>query len=372
MQQAYQGAVRCVYLDPPYNNQESWHHYDDDLDHEEWLDGMALRLGLLMPMLTADGSLWISIDDREVHYLKIVCDNIFGRERFITSVVWEHRKSRENRRTFSQNHEYILVYAKDPLEFKRSRNLLPYPPEIKSRFKNPDGDPRGPWQSVSLNVQDGHATPQQFYTIVAPNGKRHRPPNGRCWVYAESKMLEEIAKNNVWFGSDGNGVPRRKVFLNESRRGLTPPTLWTADEVGTTNSAKKHVLALFPDEKPFDTPKPESLLRRVLEIATDPGDFVLDAYLGSGTTAAVAMKMRRRFIGIEQGEHAITHCARRLRAVVGGESGGISEEVAWRGGSGFDFVDFGRLPEAMRRPSPGSGTAGRARAPRMPVLASPR
>jgi adenine-specific DNA-methyltransferase len=272
-----------------------------------------------------------------VHYLKLAADAVFGRQNFVTTVVWEHRTTRENRKVFSNNHEYVLVYAKQLKEFVRRRNGLDLGPEIFKRYQNPDNDPRGPWQSISANVQAGHATANQFYELVAPNGRIHLPPKGRCWVHSKERMLKAVADNEVWFGRAGDGVPRLKKYLAEVRSGLTPPTLWPAREVGTTLAAKKHLLRLFPDEAVFDTPKPESLLRRILQIATDPGDLVLDAYLGSGTTAAVAHKMGRRYVGIERGGHAVTHCASRLHQVVAGESGGISEEVRWHGGGGFGF-----------------------------------
>jgi adenine-specific DNA-methyltransferase len=213
----------------------------------------------------------------------------------------------------------------------------PLPPEIQLRYRNPDNDPRGAWQSVSLNVQAGHGTSSQFYEVTAPNGRRHKLPKGRCWIYNETRMQEEIAKNNVWFGSDGNGVPRLKCFLNSSKTGLTPDTLWFGDDVGTSDTAKKQLLKLFPDKPVFDTPKPEQLIRRILKIATKPGDIVLDAYLGSGTTTAVAHKMGRHYIGIEEGLHAVSHCANRMRQVVNGETSGISRAEGWIGGGGFDF-----------------------------------
>jgi adenine-specific DNA-methyltransferase len=333
--------VRCVYIDPPYNNGERYTHYNDDLERAQWLRDLRARLLAIAPLLRADGSIWISIDDREVHYLKVAADEVFGRENFVTTIVWQHRTTRENRRVFSNDHEYLLVYAKDVGEFSRCRNRLPGSAELFRRFKNPDNDPRGVWQSVSLNVQDGHATANQFYSVVAPNGRIHHPPKGRCWVYSAEKMKALVAQGNVWFGRDGNGVPRLKKFLRDSTTGLTPPTLWTADAVGTTLAAKKHLLQMFPSADVFDTPKPESLVRRVVEIASDPGDLVLDAYLGSGTTAAVAHKTGRKYIGIEIGPHAVTHCAERLRSVVRGEAGGISKDVSWAGGGGFDFF---RLP----------------------------
>ncbi len=331
------GRVRCVYIDPPYNNQERYRHYVDTRSHTAWLEMMVERLTAIKPLLSADGSIWISIDDREIHYLKVAADNIFGRKNFVTTIVWQQRTTRENRKVFSNNHEYVLVYAANQRRFRAARNLLPAGPELLSRYNNPDSDPRGPWQSISANVQDGHATASQFYDLVAPNGKVHRPPDGRCWIYTQDKMKQEIAAGNVWFGRSGQGVPRIKRFLNSSNVGLTPDTLWPASEVGTNDEAKKQLLKLFPDKGVFDTPKPEGLIGRILSIATGPGDLVLDAFLGSGTTAAVAHKMQRRYIGIERGEHAVTHCAARLRLVIDGDATGISDDVCWRGGGGFSF-----------------------------------
>jgi len=333
----FQGLVRCIYIDPPYNNQEEYVHYTDTLDHETWLADISLRIAALKPLLASNGSLWISIDDRELHYLKVAADQILGRERFVTTIVWEHRTSRENRNTFSNNHEYILVYASDPSAFKAFRSGLPPTSAILARYKNPDSDPRGPWQSVTASVQAGHATQSQFYVLTSPSGRRHSPPNGRCWVYTKKRMQAEIANNNVWFGKNGDAVPRLKKFLGHDRAEVTPATLWTAAEVGTTQHAKKQVLALFPGGPVFDTPKPEQLINRVLQIATRPGDLVLDAYLGSGTTCAVAHKTGRRYIGIERGSRAAALCSRRLKRVVSGEQGGISTEVKWCGGGGFDF-----------------------------------
>jgi len=331
------GGVRCIYIDPPYNNSERYTHYDDHARHEDWLDAMERTLTALRPLLREDGSLWISIDDNEVHYLKVLADRVLGRGSFVTTIVWEHRTTRENRRVFSNNHEYVLVYACNPERFKATRNLVRPSPEILARYKNPDNDPRGPWQSISLNAQAGHGTPAQFYEVVAPNGRRHLPPKGRCWIYAEDRMRRAIADGDVWFGRDGNGVPRLKRFLSGTVPGMTPSTLWTSGSAGTTASAKRQILSLFPNEHVFDTPKPEELLRQVIEIATDPGDVVLDAYLGSGTTAAVAHKMNRRWVGIESGEHAVSHCVHRLRCVIDGDSGGVSEAVGWQGGGGFRF-----------------------------------
>lgn len=334
------GRVKCAYLDPPYRTGERFTHYDDDAKHEDWLRDVTARASHVWDLLAEDGSVWISIDDREVHYLKVALDRAVGRDKFITTVIWQQRTTRENRRVFSNNHEYLLVYAKNPRKFVQTRNGLALTDDIRGRYVNHDNDPRGPWQSVSANVQAGHAVASQFYTITAPNGRKHVPPNGRCWVYNQRRMELEIAQGNVWFGKDGNGVPRLKKFLSSGGRGVTPETLWFADDVGTNDHAKKHIHAMFPGDPLFDTPKPESLIWRVLHIGSDPDDLVFDPYLGSGTTAAVALKSGRRFVGIESGEHAASIAASRMRKVIDGESGGISKDVDWQGGGGFDFLRF--------------------------------
>jgi len=331
-------SVRCAYLDPPYNNGESYKHYFDSMGHDEWLGAVTSRIALVRKLLRDDGSLWISIDDSEVHYLKVACDSIFGREHFIGTVIWERRTTSENRRAFARKHEYLLIYAKSAATWSRARNSMPLSDQVKQRYKNPDADPRGPWQSISANVQDGHATSSQFYRFRAPSGKVHRLPNGRCWAYTEEKMAREIANNNIWFGKDGNGVPRIKSFLSDRNDGVAPDTLWKADDVGTTAEAKKELIALFGEKPLFDTPKPERLMERILAISTNPGEIVLDAYLGSGTTAAVAHKMQRTYIGIEKGVHARSHCVERLKAVVAGEKGGVSAKHGWVGGGGFQFL----------------------------------
>lgn len=332
-----ESKVRCCYIDPPYNNQEKHYHYHDSREHRQWLEEITARVELLAEFLRDDGSLWISIDDREVHYLKVACDAVLGRKNFVTTIVWQQRTSRENRKVFSNNHEYLLVYAKDIKRFNVTRNSLALSAEVKSRYQNRDNDPRGPWQSITATAQSGHGTPDQFYKLLGPSGRVHFPPHGRCWVYSLKKMQREIAKKNIWFGHAGNGVPRIKRFLSQVRTGLTPETLWRADDVGTNDAAKKHLIKLFPNDPVFDTPKPETLIYRVLEISTAPGDIVLDAYLGSGTTAAVAHKCGRAYIGIEAGDHAVTHSAKRLSLVVDGDPTGISELVGWQGGGGFDF-----------------------------------
>lgn len=338
LQPQYRNRVRCIYIDPPYNNQERYTHYNDASSHDLWLEGLVERASMMREFLRDDGSFWVSIDDRGMHYLKAALDDVFGRGNFVTTIVWQHRTTRENRKAFSNNHEYVLLYAKDSKEFSRHRSSFALPQEVRNRYKNPDCDPRGPWQSVSLNAQGGHGTASQTYVLVAPNGRTHLPPAGRCWVYTKDRMETLVADDRIWFGKDGLGVPRLKKFMCESTGGIVPDTLWLAADVGTTDHAKKHVKALFEGAEVFDTPKPEALIARILSIATKPGDLVLDAYLGSGTTTAVAHKMRRRYIGIEQGAHAVSLCVERLRKVVAGaDPGGITSERGWKGGGSFDF-----------------------------------
>lgn len=337
----YKGRVRCIYADPPYNTGSAFEHYDDNVEHSTWLSLMYPRLEVMREFLKEDGSIWISIDDAERDYLKVICDEIFGRDNFVATIIWERRTTRENRRVFSFNHDYVLVYACRKEKFEVTRNLLPFTNEVLKRYKNPDNDPRGPWQSVSANAQGGHGTASQFYELTLPSGRKISPPSGRCWLYTKEKMASEIQKNNIYFGADGDHVPRVKKFLKDAKsNGLTPETIWPADFAGTNDEAKKEIVKLF-DANPFDTPKPERLLQRVLQIATNPGDLVLDAFLGSGTTAAVAQKMNRRYIGIEMGDHAVTHVVPRLQKVIDGEQGGISQAEKWQGGGGFQFFRLG-------------------------------
>lgn len=339
LEQEFAGKVKCVFIDPPYNTGSAFTHYDDGLEHSIWLGLMRDRLEIIRRLLSEDGSLWITIDDNEVHYLKVMCDEIFGRSNFLANMVWEKRTSRENRRVFSFNHDHLLVYASNKNKFEAVRNPLGLNDEVLSRYKNPDNDPRGSWQSVSVNAQAGHATASQFYTLTLPSGRLVDPPKGRCWLYTKERMKQEIEAGNIWFGVDGDNAPRIKKFLKDSEdKGLTPETIWPASEVGTNDDAKKALLQLLPDHPVFDNPKPERLLERVLHIATNPGEIVLDSFGGSGTTAAVAHKMGRRWIMVELGEHCHTHIIPRLQKVIEGEDkGGITEATNWKGGGGFRY-----------------------------------
>lgn len=352
---SYGGKIKCIYIDPPYNNGDSYHYYNDNTSTSTWLKNLRSILSWLKMLLKKDGSVWISIDDKEMAYLKVEADKIFGRDNFASTIIWQQRKTRENRAIFSCNHEYVLVYAKDIKAFKKSRNLLPVGADfVNNKYKNPDNDPRGPWQSVSASVQAGHAVASQFYTIISPAGVEFNPPKGRCWAYNQAKMSREIAEHNIWFGADGKNTPRIKKFLANAKIGLTPETLWSGDKYGTTDSAKKHLLSLFPEmENIFDTPKPEELIKQIIEIASNEGEYVLDCFLGSGTTITTAHKLNRNYIGIEIGEHITDIVVKRLKKVISGEQGGISESVNWHGGGEFLLYKFnkGRLQKSSREQS---------------------
>ncbi|MCB2075408.1 site-specific DNA-methyltransferase [Novosphingobium sp. FKTRR1] len=335
----YRGQVKCIYIDPPYNTRSAFEHYDDNLEHSQWLAMIWPRLVLLRELLAEDGSIWVSIDDNEGHYLKVIMDEVFGRRNFIAEVIWQKRTSRENRAAIGSAHDIVLVYSKrTAVEWKAVRNTLP--PNMNG-FSNPDGDARGPWRSIPFSAQGFR--PNQMYKITSTDGTVHEPPRGRCWGATEEVFRRYEAEGRVYFPKGGAGKPRIKQFAGEEA-GLVPMSLWLAEEVGTNEESKKEILALFEHDTPFGTPKPERLMERIVRIATNPGDLVLDSFLGSGTTAAVAHKMGRRWIGVEMGDHAVTHCAPRLKKVVEGEQGGISQALGWQGGGGFVFY---RLGEAV-------------------------
>jgi adenine-specific DNA-methyltransferase len=345
----FTGKIKCIYVDPPYNTGSAFEHYEDGVEHSVWLSLMRDRFEILARLLCPDGSLWVSIDDNEAGYLRVLLDEIFGRPNFVATVIWEKRTSRENRRVFSFNHDYVIVFARDRARFEATRNLLPLSDEVKGRYKNPDNDPRGPWQSISANAMAGHGTASQFYKLKTPAGVQLDPPAGTCWRYTKSRMEAEIAKGNIWFGKEGKGVPRIKKFLgNGEGKGLTPETIWRAEEVGTNDSAKKGLMDLFDGKVVFDTPKPEGVIRRILEIATNPGDIALDSFAGSGTTGAVAHKMHRRWIMVELGQQCNDIIIPRLQKVINGkDSGGVSEVTGWRAGGGFRF--FRIAPSLLTR-----------------------
>jgi adenine-specific DNA-methyltransferase len=338
----YAGRVKCVYIDPPYNTKTAFEHYDDNLEHSLWLAMIYPRLELLWEFLSEDGSIWVSIDDNEAHYLKVVMDEVFGRSKFIASNVWQKRYSRENREAIGDAHEYVMVYAKNPERFKRVRNKVPLDEKQARIYRNPENpketDPTKRWRGLPMTAQ-GYR-PNQMYPIVAPNGKEHLPPEGRCWSTIEPEFMSLKSQGRIYWGKDGNAQPSVIRFLSEVE-GLVPWTWWTHDEVGHTDESKKEIHQLFGKADAFGSPKPERLIQRVLYIATNAGDLVLDSFLGSGTTAAVAHKMGRQYIGIETGDQAVKLCAPRLKKVIEGEQGGISSAVHWKGGGGFRFYKLG-------------------------------
>lgn len=333
----YKGQVKCIYIDPPYNTGSAFEHYDDNLEHSMWLSMIYPRLELLRDLLSEDGSIWISIDDDECHYLKVACDEVFGRKNFVANCIWHKKHTRANdAKWFSDNHDHILCYAKNKEIWHP--NLLPRSEDSSKGYSNPDNDPRGIWASGPCHAK----TPNEkdIYEITTPSGRKLLPPTGTSWRFSKENFEKLVADNRIWFGANGNNVPRYKRFITEVQDGFVPLTIWFRDEVGDNQEAKKEVKA-FNSDSVFSTPKPERLLERVLTLATNEGDLVLDSFLGSGTTCAVAQKMGRKYIGIEMGEHAITHCVPRMKAVIDGEQGGISKAINWNGGGGYTFYDLG-------------------------------
>lgn len=337
----YSGQVKCIFIDPPYNTQSAFTHYDDRLEHSQWLSMMYPRLVLLRDLLAEDGSIWITIDDNEAHYLKALCDEVFGRSNFLCDIAWEKRFSPPpDTKDFGYVHDHILVYRKSR-EFRR--NLLPLTEDQSGRYKNPDKDPRGPWQSMDYTCRySAEERPNLYYPILQPNtGEEIWPKRTRVWAMSKEVHERNVSQKRIWWGANGKqSVPRLKNFFAEIQQGMMPMSFWKHALAGHTQEAAKEMLALFGADK-FSTPKPERLIRTALHIATEVGDLVLDSFAGSGTTAAVAHKMDRRYIGIEIGEQARTHCIPRLRKVIDGEQGGISTLVNWAGGGGFRFCTLG-------------------------------
>ena len=357
----YRGQVKCIFIDPPYNTKSAFEHYDDNLEHAQWLSLMLPRLQLLRELLREDGSIWVTIDDNEGHYLKVLMDEVFGRGNFVANVVWQSSDNSNNdAKTFSIDHNQVLVYSRSNGWLTNKLDAE----EKRSHFKNHDDDPRGPWfDGNPLNSPKPREN--LMYDLTAPNGNviRH-PPNG--WRWERETMQEKLDSGEIRFNQAITGIKRRTYLLE--MKGLPPSSLWTdLLRTGHNRQAKSEqkALGILNGNDLFDTPKPEKLLEVVLNIATNSGDLVLDSFLGSGTTAAVAHKMGRRWIGIEMGEHAATHCLPRLQKVLDGEQGGISKAVGWgvaadggvwTGGGGFRFMrlgeavfdDRGRINPAVR------------------------
>jgi adenine-specific DNA-methyltransferase len=350
LEQEFAGKVKCIFIDPPYNTGSAFTHYDDGLEHSLWLSMMRDRLVLLRRLLSVDGSIWITIDDNEAHYLKVLCDEIFGRANYLTSVVWEKDKGRRSDTAISISHDYILIYAKSLSDWVRIRNLLERTEEQIQRYRNPDNDPRGPWLQGD-NGTAKSASPGSRFPVTLPSGRSVVPPPGRGWSFARETLDIARREGRAYFGAGGDGMPIIKRYLTEVQEGVVPRTWWTADDAGHNQEAKRdHLNKLLVGTDPFPTPKPERLIRRILQIASNPGDLVLDSFAGSGTTGAVAHKMGRRWIMVELGEHIHTHIIPRLTKVIDGEDpGGITEAVGWKGGGGFRY--FRLAPSLLKEDS---------------------
>jgi len=333
LQKSYAGKVKLIYIDPPYNTGKDFVYPDNFQDnvknyleltgqvqgvqkissntessgrfHTDWLNMIYPRLKLARDLLHDEGVLFVTIDSSEFDNLSSVLKELMGPENFATTFIWEKRRSRENRKAFSVNHDYVVCIAKNKVIFETVRGMLPLTDEARNRYTNPDNDPRGVWQSVAITAQAGHGTKSQFYTISTPSGRLVDPPSGNCWRFTHDRLTELIGENRIWFGQDGGNVPRQKMFLAEQEEGLTPHTLWTADEVGTTDSAKRDLNSLFGDQAVFDTPKPVELIQRMVGIGCDKDGLVVDFFAGSGTTAEAVLQQNaqdggsRRYILVQ-------------------------------------------------------------------------
>ena len=334
LEQEYTGKIKCVFIDPPYNTGSAFTHYDDGLEHSIWLSLMRDRLEIIRNLLAEDGSLWITIDDNEAHYLKVLCDEVFGRGNFVTNVIWQKKFSPQNdEKLITASHDHLLVIAKN--KSTCIFNQLPRTEAHDNSFSNPDNDDRGVWSSGDMTSKTkaaGHS-----YAVITPAGITHYPPSGRQWAPSLETFNRWLTDNRIWFGKDGKNKPRVKQFLSEIQNGIVPLSIWLRSDVGDNQDGKREVKA-FNNYDIFDTPKPEKLIERVIYLATNSKDLVLDSFAGSGTTGAVAHKMGRRWIMIELGEHCHTHIIPRLQKVIDGtDQGGISKAVNWQGGGGFRY-----------------------------------
>lgn len=341
LEQQFAGKIKCVFIDPPYNTGSAFEHYDDGIEHSLWLSLIRDRLEILKRLLTEDGSLWITIDDTEAHYLKVLCDEVFGRSAFVATFAWEKDKGRRNDTDISSAHDHVLLFVKNRDLWRKVRNPLPRTEAQKARYRNPDNDPRGPWlQGDNGTAKSGGES--LLYPITLPSGRVVKPPKGNYWRFSKETFERARSEGRVYFGANGDGMPLIKRYITDVKDGVVPRTWWTAEEAGSNQSAKRdHLRKLLPDIEPFATPKPEELLQLILHISTNRGDWVLDSFAGSGTTGAAAHKMGRRWIMVELGEHCHTHIIPRLHKVIDGEdAGGISDQTGWEGGGGFRYYSL--------------------------------
>jgi len=336
LRERFSNKVKQIFIDPPYNTGGDSFKYNDRFNHSTWLTFMKNRIEAARDLLTEDGSIWISIDDDESHYVKVLCDEIFGRNNFVNNVIWEKKFSPQNDATWlSDSHDHILIFAKNKDIWRP--NTLSRSTEMDSRYKNTDNDPRGAWTSGDLLRKDVQKS--GLYKITTPSGRICEPPTGTSWRIPEYRYHELLKDNRLWFGKDGKGVPRLKRFLSEVKSGVTAKTIWKNEEVGNNQDAKREINKI-EDIDSFSTPKPERLLQRIIHLGSNKNDIVLDFFMGSSTTQAVAMKMNRQFIGTEQMDYINSVSVPRLKKVIEGEQGGISKDVEWQGGGSFVYAEL--------------------------------
>ena len=336
LKKEFAGKVKLIYIDPPYNTGNDGFNYNDSFNHSSWLTFIYNRLRIARELMSNEGSIFISIDDREFAHLKIIADEVFGRDNFLNDVIWNSTKSVTNTAIISVSHNHTLIYFKNKKYFVENRTEFRLK-ENGDGFSNPDNDPRGPWKADPFQV--GGWRPNQQYEITNPNtGVVYKPNAGCSWKNDFDKFQELLKQNRIVFGVSGEAGPQRKRFLSEAlERGKVSKTIW--DDVGTTTNGTQHLKSLFQNTV-FQNPKPESLIERIIQLATNEKDIVVDYHLGSGTTASTAHKMNRQYIGIEQMDYIETVAVERLKKVIEGEQGGISKSVNWQGGGDFVYLEL--------------------------------
>lgn len=337
LEQEFTGKIKCIFIDPPYNTGTAFKHYDDGVEHSIWLALMRDRISILRRLLATDGSLWISIDDTEAHYLKVLCDEVFGRVNFVGNIVWQKKYTVANdAKWFSENHDHILVYAANKEIWRPNR--LERTEAMNKRYRNPDNHPKGPWKATPLYAKRTGSEKERAFTFRFKNGVVWTPPAGTSPRFPADTLRKLDENDEIWFGLDGKANPSRKTFLKELKiKGPPAATIWLHSDAGNNHEAREEAKALNADDS-FATPKPEKLLKRILDVASNEGDLILDSFAGSGTTGAVAHKMGRRWIMVELGEHCHTHIIPRMQKVIDGtDEGGISKPVNWQGGGGFRY-----------------------------------
>ena len=360
----YEGKVKCIYIDPPYNTgNEGWVYNDnvndpkikkwlgevvgkegEDLSrHDKWLCMMYPRLKLLQRLLAEDGSIFISIGDDENASLKMICNEIYGDNNFIDTIIWQKIYTVKNSaQYFSGMHDYIMVYSKNKSQFHR--NLLPRTVDLDNSYTNPDNDPRGVWTTNAVQARNYYA--QGSYEIISPSGKKFLPPSGTYWRVSRETFLALDADHRIWWGKNGDSVPRIKKFLSEAKQGVVPTTLWSYKDAGQNADAKQEIRRIFQDESEiFTTPKPTRLIERILQIAADPDSIILDSFAGSGTTAHAVLNMNkadggnRKFILVEMMDYADGITAERVKRVIDGY--GEDKKAVEGTGGNFSYYELG-------------------------------